>query len=302
MAPYVEFHEISWLALIPLLYGLSFALLAYACVRAPAIRRGKLRRRLCQDAARQFAEMFYFIPPRRLLEIAWAAAAVVFLTFFLAAGDFSSLPGLLRGLVAGGLAGGVALTLPGRALAVLKQKRRRDFNEQLVDALMTMSNALRSGSSILQAFEQIVKQNRNPISQEFSLFLQQTRVGVKFEEALGNLERRVDSEDLTIMVRAIEIARQTGGNLTEVFEKIAHTIRERIRIQGRVLALTAQGRLQGVVVGLMPLILGAVMFAIDPRMMGVFAHSPVGLGMIGAILALEVIGALLIRKIVAIDI
>ncbi len=297
-----EFHEISWLALIPLLYGLSFALLAYACVRALQSGAESYAAVYTERTARQFAEMFYFIPPRRLLEIAWAAAAVVFLTFFLAAGDFSSVPGLLRGLVAGGLAGGVALTLPGRALAVLKQKRRRDFNEQLVDALMTMSNALRSGSSILQAFEQIVKQNRNPISQEFSLFLQQTRVGVKFEEALGNLERRVDSEDLTIMIRAIEIARQTGGNLTEVFEKIAHTIRERIRIQGRVLALTAQGRLQGVVVGLMPLILGAVMFAIDPRMMGSFAHSPVGLGMIGAILGLEVIGALLIRKIVAIDI
>ncbi len=296
------FNEILWQVLVPLLYGLCFALLAYACLRAMQSGADSYATVYTERTARQFAEMFYFIPPRRLLEIAWVAAAVGFLGFFLMMGDFSSLAGVMRGLVAGGLAGGVALTLPGRALAVLKQKRRRNFNEQLVDALMTMSNALRSGSSILQAFEQIVKQNRNPISQEFSLFLQQTRVGVKFEEALANLERRVDSEDLTIMIRAIEIARQTGGNLTEVFEKIAHTIRERIRIQGRVLALTAQGRLQGVVVGLMPLILAAVMFAIDPRMMGTFAHSPVGLAMIGAVLTLEIIGALMIRKIVAIDI
>lgn len=296
------FNEILWQVLVPLLYGLCFTLLAYACLRAMQSGADSYATVYTERTARQFAEMFYFIPPRRLLEIAWVAAAVGFLGFFLMMGDFSSLAGVMRGLVAGGLAGGVALTLPGRALAVLKQKRRRNFNEQLVDALMTMSNALRSGSSILQAFEQIVKQNRNPISQEFSLFLQQTRVGVKFEEALANLERRVDSEDLTIMIRAIEIARQTGGNLTEVFEKIAHTIRERIRIQGRVLALTAQGRLQGVVVGLMPLILAAVMFAIDPRMMGTFAHSPVGLAMIGAVLTLEIIGALMIRKIVAIDI
>ncbi|MFN2352401.1 MAG: type II secretion system F family protein, partial [Kiritimatiellia bacterium] len=109
------------------------------------------------------------------------------------------------------ITGGVTLTFPNRILQFLKSKRRRDFNEQLVDALMTMSNALRSGSSILQAFEQIAKQNRNPISQEFSLFLQQTRVGVKFEEALENLNQRVDSEDLMLMVRAIEIARQRGG-------------------------------------------------------------------------------------------
>lgn len=297
-----DFHEISWLVIIPLLYGLSFTLLAYACLRALQSGAENYSAVYTESTARQFAEMFYFIPPRRLLEVAWTAAAVAFLIFFLATGDFGSLAGVLRGLVIGGLAGGVALTLPGRVLMALKQKRRRDFNEQLVDALMTMSNALRSGVSILQAFEQVVKQNRNPISQEFSLFLQQTRVGVKFEEALSNLERRADSEDLTIMIRAIEIARQTGGNLTEVFEKIAHTIRERIRIRGRVRTLTAQGRLQGVVVGLMPLILAAVMFALDPQMMGAFIHSPVGLAMIGAVLVLELIGAVLIRRIIAIDI
>lgn len=297
-----DFNNMFWLVLIPLLYGVSFMLLIFALLRAIKAGAETYASVYTESTARQFAEMFFFIPPRRLLEISWVAAAAGFLIFFLLIGDFSSIAGLIRGIIAGGIAGAAALSLPRHVLSLLKRRRQRAFNEQLVDALMTMSNALRSGSSILQAFEHIVRQNRNPISIEFSLFLQQTRVGVKFEDALDNLDKRVASEDLTIMIRAIEIARQTGGNLTEVFEKIAHTIRERIRIQGRVLALTAQGRLQGMVVGLMPLVLAGVIFVLDPRMMLTFTGSPIGIIMIGAILTLEIAGALMIRKIVAIDI
>ena len=167
---------------------------------------------------------------------------------------------------------------------------------------MTMSNALRAGASILQAFEHIVKEGLNPIAQEFALFLQQTRVGVKFEEALDNLAKRVNSEDLSLMINAIEIARQTGGNLTEVFEKISATIRERMRIQARVRTLTAQGRMQGIVVGLMPIGLVIVMFVIDPLMMNAFFTTALGLLVGALVLVLEVVGALLIRKIIDIDV
>jgi tight adherence protein B len=137
----------------------------------------------------------------------------------------------------------------------LRARRLAAFNLQLVDALVSMSNALRAGFSIQQAFESIVKEGKKPIAQEFSVFLQQMRIGVRFEDALKNLEERVGSEDLTLMVRAVEIARQTGGNLTETFDRIADTIRERSRIEGRIKALTAMGRLQGIVVGLIPVFL-----------------------------------------------
>ena len=288
--------------IIPVLYLVSVAGLTYALVQA--LQAGaETYSRLCADqTSREFADIFFFIPPRRLLEITWIAAGTLFIVLFLLTGNFWSLAGTLRGLCIGGVGAIVILALPKRLLVFLKARRLQRFNEQLVDALMTMSNALRSGASILQAFEHIVKEGLNPIAQEFSFFLQQTRVGVKFEEALSKLEQRVHSEDLTLMVRAIEIARQTGGNLTEVFEKIAATIRERLRIQERVRTLTAQGRMQGIVVGIMPVGLGIVMFIMDPVMMVSFFTSTIGI-LVGLIaLALEVVGALLIRKIVNIDI
>ena len=154
----------------------------------------------------------------------------------------------------------------------------------------------------MQAFEAVAKEERNPISQEFTVMLQQTQVGVRFEDALVNLEKRVNSEDLTIMIRSIEIARISGGNLTEVFEKIAETIRERLRIQTRIQTLTAQGKLQGIVVGSMPILLAIAMYAIDPRMMRLFLNSPVGMIVMALVAIMVLIGGLLIRKIIRIDI
>ena len=127
-------------------------------------------------------------------------------------------------------------------------------------------------------------------------------MGVSFSEALRSLEDRVGSEDLSLVVQSIEIARQTGGNLTEIFEKISATIRERMRIEGRIRVLTAQGRLQGIVVGAMPLIIMIAMLLVDPELMKPFLQSGVGVATMAAVAVLVACGALLIRKIVRIDI
>ena len=151
-------------------------------------------------------------------------------------------------------------------------------------------------------FETIARENRAPISQEFGVFLHETRVGLNMSEAMNNLEARVGSQDLMLMVAAIETARQTGGNLTEVFDKIAHTIRERMRVERRIRTLTAQGRLQGIVVGAMPFLLAAAMSLLDARMMTSFFHSTMGVTICVAVLLLVGFGGLLIRKIVRIDV
>ncbi len=291
---------IFWI--IPSLHMVCFAGLCYSFFRALNAGAESYARIYTEQTSRQFEDIFLFIPPRRILEIAWTTAIAVFVVFFFLTGNFRSLGGFAKGLAIGGIMGMAALSLPKRILAFMKNRRLQRFNDQLVDSLMTMSNALRSGSSILQAFEHIVRQNLNPISLEFGHFLQQTRVGVKMEDALSNLDKRVNSEDLTLMIAAIEIARQTGGNLTEVFERISATIRERIRIQGRIQMLTAQGRMQGIVVGAMPILLALAMFGLDPAMMISFMQSVPGMMTIGAVGILEIIGILLIRKIITIDI
>ncbi|NLB56359.1 MAG: secretion system protein [Lentisphaerae bacterium] len=290
------------LIFIPLLFMVSAIGLTYSFILGIRAGVDNYSEVYTKTAERGFADIFYFIPRRRISELAWITAGSLFAAFFLLSGGFTSFAGMLRGAVVGFIVAIMALSAPKIILKILKKRRLIMFNEQLVDALMTMSNALKSGSSIMQAFEHIVRENLNPISLEFGMFLQQTRVGVKFEEALANLEHRVGSEDLTLVVSSIEIARQTGGNLTEVFEQIAGTIRERMRIQTRVQTLTSQGRLQGIVVGLMPVGLGFAMFFLDPRLMLSFLHSHVGLLIIGVVIILEIIGALMIRKIIDIDI
>jgi tight adherence protein B len=255
-----------------------------------------------EEASLAFEDIFLFIPANRIADLARILAVTTFITFFLLFGDFQAPKGWLTGILFGAIGAAGALNLPRIILNFLKRRRLEKFNEQLTDALMTMSNALRAGFSIQQSFESVGQQELNPISQEFSHLLQQTRLGVRFEDAMTNLEERVGSEDLTLMIRAIETARLTGGNLTEVFEQIAGTIRERLRIEGRIKSLTAMGRMQAIVVGFIPLGILFAMMTIDPVMMKGFIGSGTGLALIGCALILEVTGALVIQKMVTIDV
>lgn len=288
--------------LIPALFAISLGGLAYVLFNAFHSGAEAYSGAYSEDTARQFEDVFLFIPPRRIAEAGWAACGAAFTIMFLLTGNFESLRGLALGMLLGAIAGTLALHTPRWLLAFLRRRRLRRFNTQLVDTLIGMGNALKAGFSIMQAFESIVRDGENPIAQEFDVFLQQTRVGVSFSDALSNLEQRVGSDDLTLVVLAIETARKTGGNLTEIFEKISHTIRERLRIEGRIRTLTAQGRLQGIVVGAMPVVIGIALTIVDPQLMLPFLHSSFGLGVIVAMTVLITLGGFVIRKIVAIDV
>ena len=184
----------------------------------------------------------------------------------------------------------------------LDERRRRKFNEQLPEALATMSNALRAGFSIAQAFDSVVEIGDTPIAEEFAILQQQLRIGMTFEAALDSMSQRVGSEDLTLVTTAILISRKTGGNVTEIFDKISNTIRGRMRVERKVRTLTAQGRLQGLIVSLMPILLGTAMTVIKPKMMIPFFTSMVGVISLVAMTVLITLGWMMIRKIVKIDV
>ena len=184
----------------------------------------------------------------------------------------------------------------------LDDRRREKFNAQLPEALETMANALRAGFSISQAFDSIVERGDHPICEEFEIVQQQLRIGMAFDEALESLSGRVGSEDLTLVTTAIIISRKTGGNLMEIFDRIAETIRGRMRIERKVKSLTAQGRLQGMIVSVMPIFLGVVMTILKPEMMIPFLTSATGALCVLVTVALVVFGWLLIRKIIKIDV
>ena len=184
----------------------------------------------------------------------------------------------------------------------LDARRRRKFNDELPEALATMSNALRAGFSISQAFDSVVETGIEPIAEEFRILEQQLRIGMTFESALDSMSARVGSDDLTLVTTAILISRRTGGNVTEIFDKISETIRGRQKIERKVRALTAQGRLQGAVVSLAPLALGAIMTVLKPKMMIPFFCSLTGLVSLLAVTALIGIGWFVISKIIKIEV
>lgn len=255
-----------------------------------------------ENAGQDLYGMFSNISPRRILQASLLCFLVVTALVFFLIGNFNSLKSFL-GSAFFSLALGVAgFFIPRWILKRMAAHRLQKFNLQLLDALMSMSNSLKAGFSIIQAFEAVVEEKRNPIAQELDLFLKEIRLGVKFETASDHLEKRVGSEDLQIMLMGIETARQTGGKLTEVFERLAEVIRERMRIQGRIQSLTAQGRLQAWSIGAMPFVLGFAIYFIQPKIMNAFFQSPAGILMILIMLMLEVIGLWLVRKIVKIDV
>ena len=223
----------------------------------------------------------------------------------------------LVGLVVPGLANPVAWVmgavagfwLPRFWLNRRKSNRLKAFNHGLADTITLIANALRAGSSFLQAIEMVVRETQPPVSTEFARVIREVNLGLPFEQALANMVRRVRSEDLELMTTAISIQHQVGGNLAEILDSIAFTIRERVRIKGEIKTLTAQGRMSGYVVGFLPIGLVLVLMVIAPKFMDpMFRKPPELFGLPAGLIVLAFggfmmgLGFMAIRKIVDIEV
>ncbi|OPY55961.1 MAG: Bacterial type II secretion system protein F domain protein [Pelotomaculum sp. PtaU1.Bin035] len=210
---------------------------------------------------------------------------------------------LLTGSPAAGLLAAVlGAYLPHFGLRMAKAKRLNKFNGQIGDALVIMANSLRSGFSFLQAMDMVRKEIPNPIAKEFGVALQEMNWGTPTEEALLNMASRVNSEDLELVVTAVLIQRQVGGNLAEVLDNIANTIRERVRIKGEIKTLTAQGRISGLIIGLLPALLTIVIYLLNPDYIKLLFSSKAGLMMVSIAVLSQILGLTLIKKIVQIPV
>ncbi len=182
-------------------------------------------------------------------------------------------------------------------------RRVRMFADQLSDSLNLMVNGLRSGYSILQAMESVAKEMPSPISDEFARVIRETQLGISLEQALANMLRRIKSDDLDLMITAINVQREVGGNLAEILEVISHTIRERVRIKGEIRTLTAQGRYSGYVVSLLPIGLSLVLFCINKQFVSrLFNSGFCGWAMVVCGLLLISSGFLAIQRVVSIEV
>ena len=190
--------------------------------------------------------------------------------------------------------------LPRFVVRNMWERRVSNFQLQMLDALSFMSNGLKSGLSLVQCMDMVREELPAPVSQEFGLVLSEQRLGVPLEDALLNLEERIGTEDVQIMVTSVNILRQSGGNLSETFDTISGTIRERRKVEGRIKTLTAQGVSQGVIIVALPFVLGTILWVMDPQLIERLWKTWMGWGMLAVMLGLQAVGAFLIRKIVQI--
>lgn len=237
------------------------------------------------------SDMFLFIDPRQMLVLNIASMCLFGLFSYILINPLVCIGATIFGFF-----------LPMMMVKHYKKARVQKFNTQLVDALQALSNALKAGLTFQQAIESIAKDAPSPLSQEFGLFVKEVKLGVPADESLLNMARRVGSDDLDLVAVSTNIARTLGGNMAEMFETLATTIRERFRLEGKIEALVAQGKLQGWVVSAMPLVLGVVLNYMRPDLMQPMLDHMFGYILVFCIIVMEVLGMLIIRRIINIDI
>ncbi|HJV73494.1 MAG TPA: type II secretion system F family protein [Noviherbaspirillum sp.] len=283
---------IQMIIFVVCIVALSAGLLTWLAIDIGTAAMVRYRASFTERARFQVQEFFLFIDPKKLFILKLAIMAFG-----------AALAWMLIGQALIAIPVFFALGyLPQVVYAWLRMRRRRKFEEQLPDALMMLSGGLRAGVGLSSAISQLVAEARAPLAQEFTLVLREQRLGVTLEQSLNHLNRRVPTQSTTLVVSAMRIAAETGGGLAETLERTSNTIRSRLQMEGKIRALTAQGKLQAWVVGLLPMALMAILSKMEPEAMSMLWHTRVGWGTLIVITFFEVIGVYVIRKIIAIDV
>lgn len=273
----------------------AFALFAAAVgtIAAVGLRWSSTRHqnRLSHLTSVEFVELFLFVEPKQFLRLNLVAVVVLPLLAFIVVGTGAAIAMLLLVILA-----------PTLAYRWLRARRRAALVRQLPDVAAALASALRAGLSLSHALEQVVKFQPRPSSQEFSLMLREHRLGVPLDRALWALAHRVGSRDFHVLVSTLGIARDLGGGLAEALERFSSMLRRRLALEDRIRALTAQGRLQGVIMGALPILLGGVLLFMEPETMSLLYREPIGWAICGIVVILEALGFILIRRIVNIEV
>jgi len=236
--------------------------------------------------------MFIFTEAHRILVLNVALLLVLPMATWLLSGN-----GVLAGLALV-----VALVAPRLAVRLIAQRRLRRFEEQLPDALLMVAGAMRAGASLTIALDSVACEAKPPISQEFDLLLRELRLGVDFGVALEGLERRVPLPDLALVTAGMALSREVGANLAETLESLSRTIRAKLQMEGKIRSLTAQGKLQGIVMSALPALLMVILSVMEPEAMAPLFHAWYGWVTMGVIVVVIGIGYHFIRKITTIDV
>lgn len=244
------------------------------------------------SASSNMADMFMFVDPNQLFRINLIAMVVLPVLVWLLIGDLVTTFGVFV----------LILVLPTYVYRSMRRKRLARIEAQLPDALAMVSGALRAGASLAIALDNLVKEQPAPISQEFEILTQEQRLGVDFEVSLSNMEKRIPMQDFRMLTTALRINREVGGNLAETIESLAETLRRKSTMEGKIQSLTAQGKLQGIVMTGLPVLLGVLLNFLEPESMSKLWTTGVGWVVLSVIIIMEVLGYVTIQKITSIDV
>jgi len=263
---------------------LAFCLLGHYGVGFLLKKWDEIQKKKAEKTSSQFEEMFIFLKKEVLATLYVVIPLILgILGFFLTRKIWVSFIGMAIGVAS-----------PFILVRFMDKKRRAKFNAQLGDGLMIMSSCLKGGLTLIQSFEVLAEEMDPPIGQEVSLVVREIKVGVSLEEALTRLDKRMPSEEITLIVSAILVARETGGDLTKVFARLIETIRDRTKLKEMVQTLTLQARLQAVIISLLGPVFALVVLRINPRHFEVMWQNEIGKILLMAAGFLQLIGIILI--------
>ncbi|MFC1657758.1 type II secretion system F family protein [Candidatus Omnitrophota bacterium] len=279
-------------SIIFLLTFASVVFLAFKLIPLLLKRYSQIQEIRMHEVTKQLDRMFIFTEKRKLFQIFMIVPlSLGLLGLILMRNPIGFIAGLLLGLAA-----------PPTIIRTISGRRRNQFSSQLVDGLMLLSSSLKAGMSLNQSFEVLAEELPPPISDEFSLVMRENQMGVALEECLAHLKKRMPVDDLDLITTAIGISRETGGNLTEIFSQLVSTIREKKKLEDRVKALTVQGRLQGVIMGLLPIAFGIFIYFVNPENFKIMLQDKLGQGLLMWAVASEIIGVILIKKLSRVEV
>lgn len=241
--------------------------------------------------------MFIEVSPQKVLMwqfiLSFGLGAVVFALF---------IPQFFGGVLFGLIVTILGWKLPKPIVDWLYQRRIKEFTSQMIDGLNLMSNGLKSGLSVAQSMGLVTQEMPDPIRQEFGLVLSENKLGVSLEDAFTNLSKRIVCDDVEMFVTSVNILKETGGNLAETFDTITVTIRERLKLEKKIDAMTTMGYTQGMILLAVPVVMCIVLYTSDPVFMGPLFTTPVGWVILLIILGLEFAAYFMIKKIVTVNV
>ncbi len=252
----------------------------------------KQKQQLAQQASTTLADMFIFLDPQKMFRYNVLAMGVLpGCVFFLTENPVFTLAALIGTYI-----------LPKYYVRAMRTQRFKTLEKQLPDALLMITGAMSAGASVNIAIESMIKEQRPPIAQEFELMLRELRIGVDYDTALKNMEKRNPIPDFALVISALRISREVGGNLAEILNSLADTLREKQTMEGKIASLTAQGKIQGIVMTALPLLVLFGLTQIEPVAMAPLFSTWPGWITLTVIGVMEIMGYFFIRRITAIDV